>query len=317
MPNTIRAPQTLVYLDSRLAEYGFPEGHPFSCDRYQAFEDEFYHQHLESLVAIAKAPYATEADLARFHTHEYIEFLKVKSNTGYGFFDSGDTPAFKGAFEAALRIVGAGLTATAKIMGGEITNAFIPIGGLHHAHRSSASGFCIVNDCAIVIKVLQQLYGVKTIAYVDIDAHHGDGVYYAYEADPNVIIADIHQEGIFPGTGASYEVGIADASGTKLNLPLMAGSGDDQFQQAFVKVEEHLRQFPVDFILLQAGADCLTRDPLTGLDFTPAVHLYAAMRLRQLAEECCQGRLLAFGGGGYDLDNIAQAWVNVVRGLLK
>lgn len=308
---------TLVYLDPQLEKYGFPDGHPFSTRRYEAFAREFEKQGLDKQVQISKAPLASEADVLHFHAQAYLDFLKEKEKQGHGYFDYGDTPVFKGAVEAALRVVGAGLDAMHKIMAGTTKNAFVPIGGLHHGFSNAASGFCILNDCAIVIKALQRQYGVKSIAYVDIDGHHGDGVYYGFEDDAGVIFADIHQQYIFPGTGESYEIGKLKAQGTKLNIPAIAMSGDDFFYEAWHAIETHLSQFPIDFILLQAGADSLAGDPLTELGFTPAIHLHAATRLNHIARERCQGRLLAFGGGGYNLDNVAQAWVNVVQGLLS
>jgi acetoin utilization protein AcuC len=309
---------TLVYLDPRLENYGFPDGHPFSTMRYQAFADEFKRQGLEKKVQIAeKAPLAKEKDVLRFHTQEYIDFLKAKEKQDSGFFDYGDTPVFKGAVEAALRVVGAGLDAVQHIMKRDVRNAFVPIGGLHHAFTDAASGFCILNDCGIVIKMLQETYGLKSIAYVDIDGHHGDGVYYGFEADPSVIFADIHQQYIFPGTGDRFEIGTNHAQGTKLNIPVPAMASDAFFYEAWDKIEQHLAQFPIDFILLQAGADSLAWDPLTELGFSPDIHLHAAKRLTQIANERCHGRLIAFGGGGYNLENIAQGWVNVVKGLLN
>jgi acetoin utilization protein AcuC len=309
---------TLIYLDPQLENYGFPDGHPFSTKRYQAFADEFMRQGLDQKVKLAThAPLASPEDVLRFHTQQYFDFLKAKEDEGVGYFDYGDTPVFKGAIEAALRVVGAGLDAVSRIMNGEAKNAFNPIGGLHHAFADAASGFCILNDCAIIIKTLQQQYDLKTIAYIDIDGHHGDGVFYGFENDPSVIFADIHQQYIFPGTGDRFEIGKHQAQGTKLNIPAPALADDDFFYEAWAKVEHHLDQFPIDFIILQAGVDSLAWDPLTELGFSSAIHLHAATRLAHIANQKCNGRLVALGGGGYSLDNIAQGWVNVVKGLLN
>ncbi|MEN8132252.1 MAG: acetoin utilization protein AcuC, partial [Pseudomonadota bacterium] len=154
--------------------------------------------------------------------------------------------------------------------------------------------------------------------YVDIDAHHGDGVFYAFETDPRVIFADLHQDGrtLYPGTGFATETGAQEAKGTKLNIPMPPGAGDEQFMQAWPRVEALLESYPPQFILLQCGADSIAGDPITAMRYSSAAHAHAARRLRKLAERHCKGRLLALGGGGYNLGNIATGWTAVVEALL-
>jgi acetoin utilization protein AcuC len=157
------------------------------------------------------------------------------------------------------------------------------------------------------------------LSNVDIDAHHGDGVYYPYEHDPNLCFADIHEDGryLFPGTGAAHEIGIGEAKGTKLNIPLAPSSGDEVFWPAWERVEAHVAAFRPEFIIFQAGADSLEGDPLTHLRFSEAAHAHAAARLAALAESHCGGRLLGLGGGGYNRQNLARAWTGVVRSFLE
>ena len=144
--------------------------------------------------------------------------------------------------------------------------------------------------------------------------HHGDGIYYPYEADPELIVVDIHEDGrfLYPGTGHARETGRADAAGTKLNLPLRPGAGDDEFFNAWELGMAHLQRFKPQFLILQAGADGLAGDPLADLRLTPAVHTRVARDLRRLADDLCGGRLMAFGGGGYELANLAAAWSAVL-----
>jgi acetoin utilization protein AcuC len=158
---------------------------------------------------------------------------------------------------------------------------------------------------------------MKTVAYVDIDAHHGDGVFYAFESDPRVVIGDIHEDGrfLYPGTGDSYETGSRGAEGTKLNIPMAPWSGDSEFFKAFDSIDEFVRSFKPEFVLLQCGADCLAGDPITQLSYTSAVHAYAARKMHELAHEVCGGRLLAMGGGGYDPLNVCEAWTAVMSQL--
>src|SRR5262249_313777 len=144
--------------------------------------------------------------------------------------------------EAAAYVVGSVIDAVDQIMQGAIKRAFIPIAGLHHAHANAASGFCIFNDCATAIYILRQKYDIEKIAYIDIDVHHGDGVYYAFENDANLIFADIHQADIFPGTGLKNEQGKDQAKGKKLNIPLPAGAGDKEFLDVWPQIEKLVHQ---------------------------------------------------------------------------
>ena len=211
--------------------------------------------------------------------------------------------------------MGAALVATEAMMRGEVRRGFVPIAGLHHASRSHAAGFCVFNDCGVVAEALKRRHGLRRIAYVDIDAHHGDGVYYGFEDDPSVIFADMHEDGrfLYPGTGAATETGLGAARGTKLNIPLMPGSGDDEFYEAWQRVEAHLEQHNPEFIIFQCGADSLEGDPITHLRFTEEAHAHAARRLMDIADRHARGRVLGLGGGGYNRRNIARAWTRVLQ----
>jgi acetoin utilization protein AcuC len=203
-------------------------------------------------------------------------------------------------------------------MAGTARRAFIPIAGLHHASRAGAAGFCAFNDCGIAIETLRQRYGIKRVAYVDIDAHHGDGVFYGFVDDPDLLFADIHEDGrdLYPGTGAASETGEGVAVGTKLNIPLRAESGDAEFMAAWENIESYLLAGKPEFILFQCGADSLDGDPLTHLRYTEATHAHAAQRLGVIADQLGHGRVLAMGGGGYNRRNLARAWTRVVQGLI-
>jgi acetoin utilization protein AcuC len=210
------------------------------------------------------------------------------------------------------------LLAAEEIMAGRARRAFIPIAGLHHAARGGAAGFCVFNDCGVAIEVLRRKYGLKRIAYVDIDAHHGDGVFYGFENDPDVIFADIHEDGryLYPGTGREDETGSGAAAGTKLNIPVPPGADDAAFEEAWARVMTHLRKYPPEFILLQAGADSVDGDPITHMRYSASTHERAARDLARLADELGHGRVLGTGGGGYNRINLARAWSGVVQGLV-
>jgi acetoin utilization protein AcuC len=204
-------------------------------------------------------------------------------------------------------------------MSGRARRAFVPIAGLHHAARGGAAGFCVFNDCGVAVEMLRRSHGLKRIAYVDIDAHHGDGVFYGFESDPDLIFADIHEDGryLYPGTGREDEVGRGAAAGSKLNIPVAPGADDAVFEAQWPRVLAHVRKHEPEFILLQAGADSVEGDPITHMRFSPETHLRAARDLAQLAEQLGHGRVLGTGGGGYNRINLAQAWSGVVQGLLE
>jgi acetoin utilization protein AcuC len=310
-------PNLGVVVSERLARYGFGAGHPFGPDRHAAFVREFEHRGLHRRTRILEPRDASEQELLSFHTPAYVDLVKERSAIGQGFLDDGDTPAFRGVYEAAALVVGATLNAASSIMSGQCRRAFVPIAGLHHAARDHAAGFCVFNDCGIAIELLRKEFGLTRIAYVDIDAHHGDGVFYAFESDPGVIFADMHEDGryLYPGTGKGTEVGRGLAEGTKLNVPMLPGSDDAVFAEAWPRVVSHLDKFEPEFIILQCGADSLEGDPITHLKYSAKSHAKAAGELTQLADRLGHGRVLALGGGGYNRTNLAQAWTAVVENL--
>lgn len=308
----------LVVADEALGLYGFPDGHPFGPDRHGAFLREFRARGLPARCLAASSRPASDEDLRRFHTARHVEFVRAQSIAGQGSLDGGDTPAYRGCFEAASRVVGATLLAAEALLDGSAERAFVPIAGLHHAARDASAGFCIFNDIGVLIESLRAR-GVGPIAYVDIDVHHGDGVYYAFESDPDVIFADLHEDGayLYPGTGRAEECGRAAGQGLKLNIPLPPGADDAAFAARWPEVTALLERHRPAFIILQCGADGLAGDPLAHLQLSAASHGLAARSLAALADRLGHGRLLALGGGGYDRGNLAAAWNAVVEGLLQ
>ena len=308
--------RTQVYAGEALARYGFPGGHPFSTHRFATFYDEFLRRELPERTRLIDPTVGDPEILRYFHTQAYIDLVERSSRAGRGLLDRGDTPAFPGCFEAALTVCATVLTAGEAIMAGDTDAAFVPIAGLHHARRGTAGGFCIFNDAGIVSERLQKKHRLSRIAYVDIDAHHGDGVYYEFEENPHVVFADMHQQYIYPGTGDADETGVGEAVGAKLNIPMRAGSNDRDFERAWADVLSHISAAKPEFIILQCGADSIAGDPLTGMEYSPASFLRAGRDLAALAQQHANGRLLALGGGGYNLTNIGLGWNNVIEGIV-
>lgn len=307
-----------VYAGGQLGDYNFGATHPFGPARHQAFLTRLHQLGLDRRCRLVAPRLAQRADLELFHTADYIDRVAQASASGSGYLDGGDTPAFRGVYEAAARVAGTVLLAVADLVAGTTRRAFVPIAGLHHARRDAAAGFCVFNDCAIAIEALRRRHGIRRVAYVDIDAHHGDGVFYAFEDDPDLTLVDLHEDGryLYPGSGRVDETGTGAARGTKHNIPMPPGANDRLFFTAWDQVESFVDSARPEFILLQCGADSIAGDPLTHLAYSTEAHRHAAARLCALADEHCGGRLLALGGGGYALKNLADAWCAVVDAML-
>jgi acetoin utilization protein AcuC len=305
-----------VFQGKELLEYSFPSPHPFNNERAQRFWDELARKKLQ--VKVEQPEKAAKEVIGLFHTPEHIKYVELASHLGYGSLDQGDTPAYKGVFEATQYAVGSTVSGVEKVLSGRLDHAFNPVGGLHHATRESSAGFCVFNDIGVAIELLRKHHDVRRILYVDIDVHHGDGVYYSYESDPELFIFDIHEDGhfLYPGTGAASETGEGAAKGTKVNIPLPPKSGDDEILDKMSRLEMFARMTKPEFIIFQCGADGLRGDPIAGLDYTPKAHLRVADLLHRLSHELCSGRMVALGGGGYVPQNCADAWTAVVEALI-
>ena len=308
-----------VVIGKELSNYSFGEKHPLNSKRLEAFWSKLtLSEAMRSGSLKLLSPALTdERTVSSFHENDYINFVKKSSVTGSGYLDSGDTPSFKGVFDASLYVVGSTLLALDTVINKTdgIIHAFNPIGGLHHARRNAAAGFCVFNDIGIAIMQARKKYNLKKILYVDIDAHHGDGVFYEFEDDPDIPIADIHEDGsfLYPGTGFESETGLGAANGTKLNLSLHPGATDDDFLSAFTKIENFIGSMKFELIIFQCGADGLSGDPLTHLKYTDKSHEYASRVLHRIAHEKSSGRIIGLGGGGYNVQNVANAWNKVVE----
>jgi acetoin utilization protein AcuC len=308
-----------VIVGKELSAYSFGEKHPLNSKRLEAFWSTLVN--LESMrtggLKVLQPTLSDEGTVALFHEKKYIDFVKASSITGSGYLDSGDTPSFKGVFDASLYVTGSTILALETVFNktNAIDHAFNPIGGLHHARRNAAGGFCVFNDIGIAIMHARKNLNLKRILYVDIDAHHGDGVFYEFEDDPDLYIADIHEDGsfLFPGTGFESETGLGEARGTKLNLPLQPGATDSDFLSAFTRIENFVESLDFELIIFQCGADGLSGDPLTHLKYSEKSHEYAAQVLHRIAHDKTGGKIIGLGGGGYNTKNLAKAWNQVVE----
>jgi acetoin utilization protein AcuC len=298
-----------------LLKYSFPPPHPFNSARAVRFWEELLRQDLGEVMV--EPELADEEALELFHEKSHVESVRKASRLGGGYLDDGDTPAFKGVFEAAEFAVGSTLACVERTLSGEVDHGFNPVGGLHHARRDTSAGFCVFNDIGVAIELLRSK-GIRRVLYVDIDVHHGDGVFYPYEFDSGVFIFDVHESGrfLYPGTGSEGETGGGPAEGTKVNIPLLPGEGDETIKEILPRLEEFAARARPEFVILQCGADSLAGDPIGGLKFSEKFHSRVAKALHDVADEACNGRLVALGGGGYSPDNCARAWTSVVKELV-
>ncbi|MDI6712745.1 MAG: acetoin utilization protein AcuC [Anaerosomatales bacterium] len=317
-----------LVFSQRLASYDLGPTHPLRPERFLRAVDLMQRLHLldEGGMRVVEPVPADDEDLLRVHDGAYVETVKEAGREPDRFaprrgIGPGDTPPFPQMHDAAALVAGAAITAFDEVLSGRADRSLSIAGGLHHAHRDRAAGFCVYNDVAVGIAwALERRPGLR-IAYIDIDAHHGDGVQEAFWNDPRVLTASIHESGrfLFPGTGSPRETGGPDAPNTAVNVPLEPYASDSDFLRALEgAVVPAVRAFGPDLLVTQNGADALAPDPLTHLALT--LHGYHALtsRLAELSREVCEGRMVAFGGGGYSYETVVpRAWAALAYTLLE
>lgn len=268
---------------------------------------------------------AGDEQLLRVHSPEYVAAVKDASEhpghylwprAGLG---SLDTPVFRGMHEASALVAGGSLGATRAVLSGDVSRAFSIAGGLHHAHRDRAAGFCVYNDCAVAIAdALEQQPEMRAL-YIDIDAHHGDGVQEAFWNEPRVLTVSAHETGLalYPGTGFANERGGPDAPGSAANVALPPWATDACYRIAFDEAVLPLaRRFAPDLVFAQCGADAHHDDPITSLGLTLPGYRSLVRSIISLSAELCDGRLVVFGGGGYGWEHVVpRAWTMVAADL--
>jgi acetoin utilization protein AcuC len=275
---------------------------------------------LDGVQPLAPVP-ATDEELHTVHSDDYVAAVKHASRgyVGHGL-GTPDNPVFRRMHEASALVAGGSLRAADEILTGRAARAVNIAGGLHHAMRDHASGFCVYNDCALAIRRLLD-GGVSRVAYVDIDVHHGDGVQEAFVDDPRVLTISLHQHPatLFPGTGNSTDIGAPGAEGCAVNVPLPPGTDDGSWLRAFYAVVPALlRAFQPEVLVTQHGADTHVEDPLANLALSVDGQRAAHRALAELADSTAGGRWLALGGGGYSLFRVVpRSWTHLLAVLLN
>jgi acetoin utilization protein AcuC len=276
---------------------------------------------LDGVGLVAPSP-APDSEIERVHDPSYLNAVKAAPTAGWDVghgLGTSDNPVFNRMHEASALIVGGSLEAAKRIASGDADRAISIAGGLHHAMRDHAAGFCVYNDCAVAISWLLD-NGFDRIAYIDVDVHHGDGVQSAFYDDPRVMTISVHQNPmtLWPGTGWPAELGGKGAEGTSVNLPLPPGTRDGNWLRAFhAVVPALLGAFQPQVLVTQCGVDSHKEDPLADLALSVDGHRTIYQALRDLAETYSGGRWLALGGGGYELLRVVpRSWTHLLATVL-
>lgn len=320
----------LVHRGEALSAYGWEDKPWFRPhDRLPALLEEIERRGLAPRLSFREARAATDDELATFHTRAHVERVTARCRANEGALDQGATPARATVERAARHVVGAVLDATAALLAGEAKRAFVPIAGFHHAHREEARMYCLYNDPAIAITRLLGALPGRTIGYVDVDVHQGDGVYDGFADEPRALLVDLHEswrtlwphspEQPAPGAvrGDATHTGVGAARGTKLNVELDPGTDDDTYLARWAEAEAFLEAARPAFLVFEAGVDHLRGDSFGHLDLSERCVAHVTERLVRLAERHGEGRLLVLGGGAYSAEGARRGWGAVLEVLAR
>jgi len=306
---------TLLLTHPACLEHQTPMGHPERADRLRAIEQALEDEKFQTL-AREQAPLAPLETIALCHPMEYVEAIREASpKQGLVHLDA-DTAMSPGSYEAALRAAGGGMKAVDEVMGGTAANAFVavrPPG--HHAETARPMGFCLFNSAAITARYAQSKHGAERAAIVDFDVHHGNGSQDIFWSDKSVMYCSTHEMPLYPGTGAKSERGDYD---NIVNAPLRAGDGGAEFKQAMETVIlPRLRAFKPDILIVSAGFDAHTRDPLANLNLVEADYTWVTQKLMEIADQSANGRVVSLLEGGYDLQGLSRSVAAHVTALMR
>lgn len=270
---------------------------------------------------LAIEPRAVDLALvARVHRPEYIERFRQRVERGLSYIDTQECPLCPVTFEIARLAAGGTLAACDAVTQGQVRSVFCAIRPPgHHSEADRAMGFCYFNNIAIAAEYLRHEHGLSRVAIVDWDVHHGNGTQHHFEADPSVLFCSIHQHPrtLYPGTGFEWEAGTGAGAGTTLNCPMMPGSTDEHYYRAFDRlILPKISEFRPEFILISAGFDAHTDDPLANIELTTEAFEWMTLQTGRLANELGCPRIVSVLEGGYNIDALADCILAHVESLI-
>ena len=295
---------TKLYSHPLCVEHITPPGHPERPDRIRALDEVFGDEKFDALERI-EAPKGDPAYFELAHPESFLKGVQEKiPETGLAIVDA-DTSASPKSWEVVLHVCGAAMDAVDSVFQKSCENAFVamrPPG--HHAERTTAMGFCLVNNIAIAARYAQEKYEAERVAIIDFDVHHGNGTQDIFYEDPTVLFASTHQMPLYPGSGALAETGV----GNVFNAPLRDGDDGSKFKEAFrERILPSVERFAPDLLMISAGFDAHFRDPLAGLNLLAEDFDWATGKLMEIAESHCDNRVVSLLEGGYDLQGLAES----------
>lgn len=310
----------LAYIYHELFEKHDPgSGHPESPRRVQSIQNHLQKTGFLNKVEVFSSPAVSREHLQRVHLPEYIDFVLEKSGVRQAVLDTGDTVINEYSVDAALHAAGAAVKAVDLIFKESFDKIFAavrPPG--HHAERSGAMGFCIFNNIAVAARYAQTYENVNKVLIIDWDVHHGNGTQQAFYNDPDVLYFSIHRSPFYPGSGREDETGEGEGKGFNLNYPIRMGLGDTEYIQlledGLARAEKLMKP---DLILISAGFDAHEADPLGGMFVTDRGYYKLTEMIARFAQKHCQGRVISFLEGGYNLDALSSSVAKHLQCLLK
>ena len=304
----------LLFSDGNLDRYHLGRDHPMGPDRVSLALRLADHFSVLPLFDVTAPPESAGQVLERVHSPDYISAARQGLPNAVFGLGTQDNPVSPELAVVADRVVAATVAAAQSVWEGKRQRAVNLSGGLHHATATTMSGFCMFNDAAVAIKWLQD-HGASRIAYLDFDAHHGDGVEQIFWDDPNVLTISVHESGLylFPGTGHAHDIGGSGAQGTAINIALSKNAADEEWlQSTHAIIPLVLEKFRPQVLLTQHGSDPHRADPLADLEISIDALSLTYRSLAAWADKFCAGKWVALGGGGYHKDSVARAWTQLL-----
>lgn len=307
--------RTRIYTHQACFEHKPGPHHPESPARLEAVLKALKAPEFDAVIW-RDAPLGTDEQVLYIHSPDYLNEVKTLSpSEGYQMLDGGDTIMSAGTLEAVMRCVGAACAGVDDVVSGQADNVFCatrPCG--HHAEANQAMGFCVFNQAAIAALHAREKHGLKRVAVMDFDVHHGNGTQHSFNDDPNLFYGSCHQGNFYPGTGARVERGVA---GNIVNVPFTRGTGSAAFRSAMEsELLPALRDFAPELLIISAGFDAHQLDPLGGLQFTDEDFHWITRELMAVAEQSAKGRVVSVLEGGYSLEGLASGSAAHVRALM-